>query len=343
MKKMLNTLYVSSQGSYLSKDGECVVVRTEDGKKKRFPIHVLDGIVCFGNVLCSPFLLGHCGEKGLALSFLTERGRFLASVRGSQSGNVLLRREQYRQADDPEGASRIARAIIVGKIINSRAVLRRCLRDHGERVERSALNQAISILDDSARRLHSPISLDEARGMEGQAANAYFFVFDQMILQGPGVFSFNGRNRRPPLDAVNCLLSFVYTLLAHDIRSALEAVGLDPQVGFLHRDRPGRPGLALDVMEEFRPFLADRLVLSLINRGEVRERGFVHKESGAVFMDDDTRKVVLTAWQKRKQVEVLHPFLKKRLPLGLVFQVQAQLMARSIRGDLDGYPPHFWK
>lgn len=343
MKKLLNTLYVTSQGSYLSKDGECVVVRADDGSKKRFPVHVLDGIVCFGNVLCSPFLLGHCGEKGVTLSFLTERGRFLAGVRGPQSGNVLLRRAQYRQADDPDTSARMARSVIAGKVANSRAVLRRCLRDHEDRVDAVAVKQVISSLDDSARRLRSDLSLDEARGMEGLAANAYFSVFDQTILQKRETFFFNGRNRRPPLDAVNCLLSFVYTLLAHDIRSALEAVGLDPQVGFLHRDRPGRPGLALDVMEEFRSFLADRLVLSLINRGEVRARGFVRKESGAIFMNDDTRKVILTAWQKRKQDEVTHPFLKERIPLGLAFHVQAQLMARCIRGDLDGYPPYFWK
>jgi len=343
MKKLLNTLYVTSQGSYLSKDGECVVVRTEDGEKKRFPVHVLDGIVCFGNVLCSPFLLGHCGENGLSVSFLTERGRFLAGVRGPQSGNVLLRRTQYRLADDPEASSGLARAVIAGKIANSRAVLRRCLRDHADRVDAHAMVQAVDYLDDSARRLLSPVSLDEARGLEGQAANAYFAVFAHLILADDPAFTFDGRNRRPPLDVVNCLLSFVYTLLAHDVRSALEAVGLDPQVGFLHRDRPGRPGLALDVMEEFRSFVADRLVLSLVNRGEVRPRGFVRKESGAVFMDDDTRKVVLTAWQKRKQDEALHPFLKERLPLGLAFHVQAQLMARCVRGDLDGYPPYFWK
>lgn len=343
MKKLLNTLYVTSQGSYLSKDGECVVVRTEDGEKRRFPAHVLDGIVCFGNVLCSPFLLGHCGEKGLAVSFLTERGRYLAGVRGPQGGNVLLRRAQYRLADDPDDASRLARSVIVGKVANSRAVLRRCLRDHGERVDRDALDRAVAVLDDCAERLRRPVPLDEARGMEGQAANAYFTVFDNLILAEDPAFRFAGRNRRPPLDVVNCLLSFIYTLLAHDVRSALEAVGLDPQAGFLHRDRPGRPGLALDVMEEFRPVLADRLVLSLINRGEVRARGFVRKESGAVFMDDDTRKAVLTAWQKRKQDEVMHPFLKERIALGLAFHVQAQLMARAVRGDLDGYPPYFWK
>lgn len=343
MKKLLNTLYVTSQGSYLSKDGECVVVRAEDGLKKRFPAHVLDGIVCFGNVLCSPFLLGHCAENGLAVSFLTEWGRFLAHVRGPQSGNVILRREQYRQADDPEVSSRIARSVLAGKIANSRAVLRRCIRDHGERIDRPRMNEVVCMLDDNANRLRKPLELNEARGLEGAAANAYFSVFDNLILRDEEAFSFAGRNRRPPLDAINCLLSFIYTLLAHDVRSALEAVGLDPQVGFLHRDRPGRPGLALDAMEEFRPFLADRLALSLINRGEVRARGFIRKESGAVLMDDDTRKIVLTAWQKRKQDEVLHPFIEKRIPLGIAFHVQAQLLVRCIRGDLEGYPPFFWK
>lgn len=343
MKKLLNTLYVTSQGSYLSKDGECVVVRTEDGEKKRFPVHVLDGVVCFGNVLCSPFLLGHCGENGVSVSFLTERGRYLAGVRGPQSGNVLLRRSQYRLADDADASSKIARAVIAGKVANSRAVLRRCLRDHADRVDCAAMETALSVLGECADRLRTPLSLDEARGMEGLAANAYFSVFGNMLLREEETFAFAGRNRRPPLDAVNCLLSFVYTLLAHDLRSALEAVGLDPQVGFLHRDRPGRPGLALDMMEEFRPFVADRLVLSLVNRGEVVPQGFFRKESGAVFMDDDTRKTVLTAWQKRKQDEAIHPFVMERLPLGLAFYVQAQLMARCVRGDLDGYPPYFWK
>lgn len=242
MKKLLNTLYVTSQGSYLSKDGEAVVVRAEDGGKRRFPLHVLDGIVCFGNVLCSPFLLGHCAEQGVAVSFLTENGRFLGSVRGPQSGNVLLRRAQYRLADDPDGVSRMARSVLVGKVANSRAVLRRFLRDHGENDPLGRVREAVSVLDDSARRLGNPVPLDEARGLEGQAANVYFGVFDVLILRPPEEgFVFAGRNRRPPLDAVNCLLSFVYTLLAHDVRSALEGVGLDPQVGYLHRDRPGRP------------------------------------------------------------------------------------------------------
>jgi len=343
LKKLLNTLFVTAQGSYLNKDGECIVVRFESGEKKRFPVHVLDGVVCFGNVLCSPFLLGHCADKGLAVSFLTENGRFLASVHGPQSGNILLRREQYRRADDPNYSAQIARSIIAGKVTNSRTVLRRCLRDYPDRINLERVEGAVSVLDGCAQRLRTNIGLDEARGLEGLAANTYFGVFDELILRKNKAFLFNGRVRRPPLDIVNCLLSFVYTLLAHDVRSALEASGLDPQAGFLHRDRSGRPGLALDVMEEFRSFLADRLVLSLINRGEVVDKGFVVKESGAVIMDDETRKIVLTAWQKRKSTEITHPFIKERIPLGLSFHIQARLMARHLRGDLDGYPPFFWK
>lgn len=343
MKKLLNTLYVTSQGSYLSKDGECIVIRTEDGKKKPFPVHVLDGVVCFGNVLCSPFLLGHCAEKGLAVSFLTERGRYLAGVNGPQSGNVLLRREQYRQADEAKASARVARGIVAGKVANSRTVLQRSLRDYPDRVDSERMKGAVGVLDGCAHRLRTPVGLDETRGLEGLAATTYFGVFDELILKEDTKFAFKGRVRRPPLDIVNCLLSFVYTLLAHDVRSALEAVGLDPQVGFLHRDRPGRPGLALDMMEEFRSYLADRLVLSLINRGEVEAKGFTVKESGAVFMEEDTRKAVLVAWQKRKADEVMHPFLKERVPLGLVFHLQARLLTRYLRGDLDGYPPFFWK
>lgn len=343
MKKLLNTLYVTTQGSYLSKDGECIVVRSEDGSKKKFPAHVLDGVVCFGNVLCSPFLLGHCADSGLSVSFLTENGRFLAEVKGPQSGNVLLRREQYHRADDPMQTSALARSFLIGKTVNSRAVLRRGLRDHGDRVDSGRLESAALELDSYARRLGSPLELEEARGLEGRAANVYFNVFDELILKNDGEFYFTGRNRRPPLDKVNCLLSFVYTLLAHDVRSALEAAGLDPQVGFLHRDRPGRPGLALDVMEEFRSFMADRIVLTLINRGEVSNKGFFVKESGAVLMNDDTRKTVLQAWQKRKSDIVMHPYIKEKIPLGIAFHVQAKLLARCLRNDFDGYPPFFWK
>lgn len=343
MKKLLNSLYVTSQGSYLSKKGEVIVVRAEDGSKKQFPVHILDGIVCFGNVLCSPFLLGHCAENNLSISFLTENGRFLASVRGPQSGNVLLRKEQYRRSDNPKAAAKIACNILAGKIANSRTVLKRLERDHKKRINAGAVRTAITLLDNSAHAIQHPLSLEEARGIEGQAANTYFGCFNELILKDDAALAFTGRNRRPPLDIVNCMLSFVYTLLAHDVRSALESVGLDPQVGFLHRDRAGRPGLALDMMEEFRAFLADRLVLSLINRGEVHPKGFTTKESGAVFMDDETRKTVLVAWQKRKQDELVHPFTKEKIPLGLAFHLQAQLLARHLRGDIDGYPPLFWK
>lgn len=343
MKKLLNTLYITSQGSYLSKDGECIVVRSENGEKKRFPAHVLDGVICFGNVLCTPFLLGHCAEKGISVSFLTERGRYLGSFMGPQSGNVILRREQYRLADDIETSAIIARSIVAGKVANSRAVLRRSLRDYGNRINAKRIQEAIAVLDGCAHRLRIPAGLDEVRGLEGLAANIYFGVFDELILRKDSSFSFGGRVRRPPLDIINCMLSFVYMLLVHDVRSALEAVGLDPQVGFLHRDRPGRPGLALDLMEEFRSFLADRIVLSLVNRGEVEAKGFYFKDSGAVFMADDTRKTVLTAWQKRKAKLVTHPFLKEHIPLGMAFHVQARLLSRYLRNDIDGYPPFFWK
>ncbi|MDY6851415.1 MAG: type I-C CRISPR-associated endonuclease Cas1c, partial [Thermodesulfobacteriota bacterium] len=270
MKKHLNTLFVTTQGSYLSKDGETVVVKAEGGVRLRAPVHTLGGVVCFGQVSVSPFLMGHLAENKVAVSFLTENGRFLASVRGPVSGNVLLRREQYRRADDPAGCSAIAGAVLTGKIVNSRAVLKRALRDHSDKLDSDQVQGASSILSGCAERLSPSVPLDVLRGIEGEAANAYFTVFDNLIVSQKQGFKFTGRSRRPPLDKVNCLLSYLYTILTHDIRSALETVGLDPAVGFLHRDRPGRPGLALDLMEEFRPFFADRLALSLINLGQVR-------------------------------------------------------------------------
>jgi len=343
MKHHLNTLFVTTQGAYLAKDGETVVVRHEGEEKARFPVHVLGGVVCFGNVGASPFLLGHLAENGVGVSFLTEYGRFLARLQGAASGNVLLRRRQYRWADDPERSAGLARSMVAGKIVNSRGVLRRAMRDHENRIDRNAMNETLVRLDSGGSRLLGACDLDTVRGVEGDAANAYFSVFDQCITAAGESFRFRRRSRRPPLDRVNCLLSFVYMLLMHDVRSALECTGLDPMVGFLHRDRPGRPGLALDLMEEFRPFFADRLVLSLINLGQVREKGFEILESGAVRMDDTTRKAVITAYQKRKQDEVMHPYLKERMPLGLAFHTQALLLARHLRGDLDGYPPYFWR
>lgn len=343
MKKHLNTLFVTTQGAYLSKEGETILVTVEKEKRLQIPIHTLGGIVCFGRVSCSPFLMGFCAENNVGLSFLTENGRFLARIQGPVSGNVLLRREQYRRADSHKFAADMARFILTGKIANSRTVLQRVLRDHGEKIAHADIQGAVNLLADALKRLENTDSLEALRGIEGETARCYFGVFDHLITGQKESFIFNGRNRRPPMDNVNCLLSFIYTLLMHDTRSALEGVGLDPAVGFLHRDRPGRPGLALDLMEEFRPFLADRLVLSLINLGQVNGRGFHKSETGAVAMTDNARKEVIMAYQKRKQDEITHPFLGEKVAVGILFHVQSLLLARYLRGDLDGYPPFIWR
>jgi CRISP-associated protein Cas1 len=343
MKKLLNTLYVTSQGAYLSKEGETVVVKVDGEVRLRIPVHTIGGIVCFGNVGCSPFLMGFCAENQVGLSFLTERGRFLARVQGPVSGNVLLRREQYRRADDPEASTNMAKSILTGKIANCRSVLQRAIRDHSEKIDEKRMRHTVLRLNRQMELLDGGHGLDELRGLEGDSAHIYFGVFDDLIVAQKETFRFDERNRRPPLDNVNCLLSFIYTLVMHDVRSALETVGLDPAVGFLHRDRPGRPGLALDLMEEFRPFIADRLCLSLVNLQKVQDKGFKKMDSGGVVMNDDTRKIVLVAYQERKQEEITHPFLGERVMIGLLFHIQALLMARHLRGDLDGYPPFIWK
>lgn len=343
MRKMLNTLYVTTQGAYLNKEGETVAVNIERETRLRLPIHTLSSIVCFGQVTCSPFLLGHCAENDVAVSFMTSYGRFLARVQGAVSGNVLLRREQYRQADDLQASARLARMFILGKVVNCRTVLKRAMRDHPEKVNREPIGRTAQHFSKVTRALLREEVLDNVRGVEGQVASAYFNHFNDLIVAQKKAFIFTGRNRRPPLDLVNCLLSFLYTLLYHDVRSALETVGLDPAVGFLHRDRPGRLSLALDLMEEFRPVFADRLTLSLINLGQVKQKGFRITESGAVRMNDDTRKLVLTEYQKRKQNEIEHPFLKEKLPLGMLAFSQAQLLSRYLRGDLDEYPPFLWR
>lgn len=340
---MLNTLYITTQGSYLHKEGETVVVRVEQENRLQLPIHTLSSIVCYGNVLCSPFLLGYCAENDVSVSFLTEYGRFLARVQGPVSGNVLLRREQYRRSDSNAASARIARMFVLGKVANARTIMKRAGRDHGDKTRGSGLEKTCRILSGYTRRLMQEDDLDVIRGLEGSSAREYFEKFDHMIVAQKSSFKFTGRNRRPPLDRVNCLLSFLYVLLYHDARSALESVGLDPAVGFLHRDRPGRYSLALDLMEEFRPMLADRLALSLINLGQVKKNGFTVMESGAVKMDDETRKKVLVAYQKRKQTEIEHPFLKEKIPIGMVFMAQAQLLGRYLRGDLDDYPPFLWR
>ena len=343
MKKHLNTLFVTTQGAYLSKEGETVVVRIEREVRLRVPIHTIGGIVCFGNILCSPFLLGFCAERDVAVSFLTEQGRFLARVQGPVSGNVLLRREQYRRADDMYISAQMAKSVLTGKFANCRTVLQRALRDHSGKLNADEVREASKKIGYSLERIQQNLPLNVLRGIEGEVSRTYFSIFDHLILSHKKDFTFHERNRRPPLDRVNCLLSFLYTLILHDVCSALESVGLDPAVGFLHRDRPGRPGLALDMMEEFRPFLADRLTLSLINMNQVQKEGFDEMESGAVLMDDETRKTVLVAYQKRKQDKIFHPFIGEKVTIGLLFHMQALLLARCLRGDLVGYPAFIWK
>jgi CRISPR-associated protein Cas1 len=343
LKQLLNTLYVTTQGAYLAKDGETVAVRVEQETKLRVPIHTLNAIVCFGQISCSPFLMGMCGEVGVALTFLSEHGQFLARVHGPVSGNVLLRREQYRWADRPDRSAEVARSVVIAKVANCRMVLQRALRDKTDGIGTEELGQAVRRLGRLLRDMAEATDVDTIRGHEGDAARVYFGVLDHLITVSKEEFFFRGRNRRPPLDNVNALLSFSYTLLTHDITAALETVGLDPAVGYLHRDRPGRPSLGLDLLEELRPVIADRLVLSLINRRQVRPGGFRRTESGGVVMDDATRKELLVAYQNRKQEEIQHPFLGEKVAFGLVPHLQATLLARSIRGDLDGYPSFLWK
>ena len=319
------------------------MVNVEKETRLRIPVHTLDGIVCFGAVSMSPFLMHHCAESNVAVSFLSMYGKFLARIQGPVSGNVLLRREQYRVADQPEASATIARNMLIGKLANARSVLRRALRDHADKGGSHALEKAQSRLTHYLQRLERPMPIDELRGNEGEAAASYFAAFPELITVKEEAFTFSGRNRRPPTDPVNALLSFTYTLLTHDCRSALEGVGLDPCVGYLHTDRPGRPSLALDLMEEFRSVMADRLVLSLINRKQIQPKDFNDSAGGAVSMSDSARKTLLTAWQKRKQEEITHPYLGEKCQVGLIPHLQAQLLARHLRGDLEAYPPFIWK
>jgi CRISPR-associated endonuclease Cas1 len=344
VKKLLNTLYVTTENAALRKDGENLVAEVEGAERIRVPLHMLASVALFGAIFISPALMAACAGAGITIVLLDRNGRFQARIEGPVSGNVLLRRAQYRASDRPE---EIVRSIVVGKIANQRSVLMRSLRDYGEEypeADREAIRTVTERLARIARRAElSDQTLDALRGSEGEAANLYFSVFGHLIRSPDQEMRWNGRSRRPPLDPVNALLSFLYTLLTHDCRSACESVGLDPAVGFLHRDRPGRPSLALDLMEEMRPVLADRLALSLINRRQLRARDFETREGGAVIMADDARRLVLTAWQERKKDERLHPFLEEKAPLGLTPYLQAQMLARHLRGDLDAYPPWFWK
>ena len=343
MRKLLNTLFVTSPDAYLSRDSENVVVKIENKERFRIPIHNIEGIVSVGFMGASPSLMALCTERNVALSFISEGGKFLGRVSGSVSGNVLLRRKQYRIADDEEVSRSLAKLFIAGKVANSKSVLQRAIRDHQEVVNTVVLEKAVITLANKQKQLMRAKSANELRGYEGESAMTYFSVFDQLILHQKSDFIMEGRNRRPPLDNVNAMLSFVYTLLMHEVRAALESVGLDPCVGFFHVDRPGRQSLALDMMEEFRPCLADRLVLSLINRKQVTKGGFVKQPAGGIIMDDSTRKEVITAWQKRKQEEIIHPYIEEKIPIGLLPYCQALLMARYLRGDIDNYPVFIYR
>lgn len=343
MRKLLNVLYVTTPDSYLSRDGENIVIKVNNAEIFRIPIHNLEGIVCFGYIGASPAIMALCADRNVGLSFLSEYGHFYARVMGKTSGNVLLRREQYRRADSEKDSLSIANNFIIGKIVNSRAVLKRAIRDHEENISSEKVLRTIDILTYKTERIDRCNGLEELRGVEGDAAREYYAVFNELILAQKEEFYMWERTRRPPMDNMNALLSFLYTLLAHDVQSALETVGLDPYVGFLHRDRPGRASLALDLMEELRPYLADRTALTLINRKQVNGKGFVEKESGGIIMDEETRKQVLTTWQKRKREEITHPFLNEKIEIGLIPYAQAMLLARFLRGDLEQYPPFFWK
>ena len=343
MRKLLNTLFVTSENAYLSLDGENVVASRDGQEAARYPLHMLSGILSFSYAGASPALMGACAKRGVSLAFCTPGGRFLARVGGEGGGNVLLRRSQYRAADDPAESCRLARWMIAGKLYNARWSIERTRRDHALRVDEAALSAASDTLQSLLPSVAAEIELERLRGLEGKGAAAYFGVLDEMILNAKDCFFFRERSRRPPLDPFNALLSFAYSLLALDCAAALESVGLDAYVGFLHRDRPGRTSLALDLMEELRPCMADRFALTLVNNRVLRPEDFETSESGAVLLRDEARRVFLKHWQEKKQDTLTHPYLKEKLPWGLVPYVQALLLARRLRGDLDAYPPFLWK
>jgi len=338
MKKLLNTIYVTRQESYLHKERETIVIKQGNNKLGQFPALTIGNIICFGQVSVSPFLMGYCAEQGIGLAFYTEYGKFLARIQGKQTGNVLLRRIQYRWADDKIKSTSIARLMIAAKIANCRSILLREIRNHGEN---NLLQQASEHLVASLRHVRVARSVEEVMGIEGDAANVYFSVFNELLREES--FIFNGRVRRPPTDSVNALLSFVYSLITQECISALQGVGLDPFVGFLHKDRPGRASFALDLVEEFRAPWADRFVLTLINRKQIQANDFIMEASGAVHLTDDARKKLLTAYQERKQDEIIHSYLQERVATGLLPHCQAMLLARHLRGDTEYYTPYMVK
>lgn len=343
MRHLLNTLYVLSEDSRLTLDGENVVVKRGETEMARLPLHTLEGIISFTYAGATPALMGACAKRGVDLTFFSPYGKFLARTVGEEYGNVLLRQMQYRIADDPMQSCRYARCFILGKVYNARWVLERATRDHPQRVAVDKLKQASAKMAESLPIIEQCGDTEQLRGLEGVAAQQYFDCFNDLILQQQDEFVFTTRNRRPPLDNVNALLSFAYTILANDCAAALSSVGLDPYVGFMHRARPGRRSLALDLMEELRTVYADRFVLSCINQKILTARHLQRQENGAVWLTDDGRRAFFKAWQARKQEQITHPFLQEKMPWGLVPYVQALLLSRTLRGDMEVYPPFFWK
>ena len=343
MRKLLNTLFVTSEDKYLALENENVVVMSGEEKAAQFPLLMLEGIVSFSYKGASPALMGACAKRGIQLCFMTPRGRFLARICGEDRGNVLLRKKQYRISDDETASCLVARNFVFGKVYNSRWILGRALRDHALRIDADAVKDAAGQLSERLASISQSDSLESLRGLEGEAAVRYFAVFDQLILNQKDIFAFEDRNRRPPEDPVNAMLSFAYTLLANDCAAALESVGLDSYVGFLHRDRPGRASLALDLMEELRGVFAERIILSLINTREITKKHFEKQAGGTVYLNEEGRKILLNAWQAKKREQITHPYLGEKVYWGLVPYIQALLLARHLRGDLDAYPPFLWK
>lgn len=343
MKKLLNTLYIFSDNVYLSLDGENIVIKREDEKDARVPLHNLESVYVFNFVGVSPRLMSKCTEQNINIVFLTPYGKFLARVEGRIKGNVYLRREQFRIADNYQLGIEYSKNFILGKIYNSKWIIERGIRDHSMRIDVNQAKETSQKLSTHMKNIREINSFDTLRGVEGSAAETYFSSLDQLILNQRETFYFNERNRRPPKDPFNAVLSLLYTLLANDVASALETVGLDPYVGFMHVDRPGRPSLALDLMEEFRSVMVDRLALSLVNLKIISGKGFNITDVGSVVMDDETRKVICKNWQDKKQEVITHPYIKEKIQWGMVPFVQAQLLARTIRGDLEEYPPFLWK
>jgi len=342
MKKHLNTLYITSDDAYVRKERETFVVEINNEKVFQAPIQSIENIVCFGFKALSPSLMAFCAENNVGISYLLENGKFLARVYGAQKGNVLLRKAQYAMSENEYQSLLIAKPIIAAKVSNYRNLLLRHQRNHPDNCSDAVVNST-DIMGSRLNNIQHTETLDELRGYEGECANLYFGVLSSLITAQQDDFTFTQRTKRPPLDPANALLSFLYAILANDVRSALETVGLDPQVGFLHQDRPGRPSLALDIMEEFRAYLGDRVMLNLINLKQVTIKDFDIRESGEVRMSDEARKTLLTTYQKKKQEEITHPFLGEKMTIGLLPYIQAQLLARYIRGDIENYPPFYLK